>query len=292
MNSDDPFTLHRDRLHAIAYRMTGSVSDADDIVQEAWLRWERTDTTAVESPEAWLVRATTNLAIDRSRSIARRRESYVGPYLPEPLLADARPQFDDPAHHAELVDSLTFAFLVMLDRLEPIERAVLLLHDVFGYSFSEIAPIVERTSASCRQIASRTRRRLDDARVARKPIDEAHDERMLNQLVVALGTGDIDAVVALLSPHIVVTSDGGNERHAARREVVGIGRASRFLVNLAKRQTPTMTFEFVRSNGAPALVVRDSGNPFQILTIACADDGRIARVFSVLNPSKLRALDV
>jgi RNA polymerase sigma-70 factor, ECF subfamily len=270
--------------------MTGSVSDADDIVQDAWLRWQRVDPAEVRSNEAWLVRTTTNLAIDRSRAIARRRESYVGPFLPEPLLADARPQFDDPAHHAELVDSLTFAFLVMLDGLDPIERAVLLLHDVFGYPFNEVAAMVDRSAANCRQIATRTRQRLRNERVASRRSDSGHERRMLHELVGALAEGAVDRVVALLSPEIVVTSDGGAERHAARRAVVGVDRATRLLVNLAKRQTDSMSFVFVEANGGQALLLRDGSDPFLLLTIACDDTGRIARVYSVLNPDKLRHL--
>ena len=142
----------RPRLFGIAYRMTGSVADAEDVCQEAWLRWRAVDPAAVTTPEAYLVRTVTNLAIDRLRSAQHRRETYVGPYLPEPLLAD-----DDPAAAAELSDSLTLAFLVLLDELSPVERAVLLLHDVFGYEFDDVAAAVGRSSTACRQIASRTR---------------------------------------------------------------------------------------------------------------------------------------
>ena len=290
MNDLEGFERHRRRLHGIAYRMTASVADADDIVQEAWLRWQRASNAKIVSDEAWLVRVVTNLAIDRSRAISRRREDYVGPYLPEPLPDLARPQFDDPEHHAELVDSLTFAFLVMLDRLEPVERAVLLLHDVFGYSFAEIAPIVDRSAANCRQIASRTRQRLrDEPRAPHR--DVAHDRRTLHELVGALAAGDADRVVSLLSPNIVVMSDGGPQRHAARRQVVGVHRASRLLLNLATRLTDTMTVEFVDANGGPAMLTRERGEPFLLLTIACDEAGHISHVYSVLNPDKLRLLD-
>ena len=290
MNRTDEFAAVRERLHGIAYRMTGSVSDADDIVQEAWLRWSRADRAEIDSVDAWLVRVTTNLAIDRSRSIATRRETYVGPYLPEPLVESGSRPADDPATQVELCDSLTFAFLVMLDTLEPVARAVLLLHDVFGYRFDEIAPMVDRSATACRQIASRTRRRLEaDRGVVRHP-DGPHQARMLGELVAALAEGDIERVVTMLSPDVVVQSDGGPNRHAARRSVLGPHRASRLLVNLAARSLPTMTFELVPSNGLTALLVRDGDEPFLWLTISCDRNGRIARVWSQLNPDKLRHL--
>jgi RNA polymerase sigma-70 factor (ECF subfamily) len=295
---DPEFERQRERLHGIAYRMTSSVADADDVVQEVWVRWHAADRAQIEQPEAWLVRVATNLAIDRSRARARRREVYVGPDLPEPLVHGAsssvagRAPAVDPAEQAALGDSLTFAFLVLLDELEPVARAVMLLHDVFAYSFDEIATMVDRTPAACRQIASRARRHL----AARAPgrdvrrADRAHDARMLDELVVSMAAGEADRVISLLSPGVVVTSDGGAHRHAARRPVVGADRAARLLVNLAARVTPTMTFEPIEANGGPALLVRDGGAPFLLLTIACGDDGRIERVFSQLNPDKLRHL--
>ncbi len=162
MSTADEFEALRPRLFGIAYRMTGSVGDAEDACQDAWLRWQRVDRGAVDNAEAYLVRVVTHLALDRLQSAQRRRESYVGPYLPEPLIADTTAV--QPEAAAELTDSLTFAFLVLLDELTPRERAVLLLHDVFGYPFDEIAPMIDLTPAACRQLASRTRRKLDHER--------------------------------------------------------------------------------------------------------------------------------
>lgn len=287
MSALDTFTAARERLFGIAYRMTGSVADADDIVQDAWLRWERADTARVDNAEAWLVRTTTNLAIDRSRAVARRREEYVGPFLPEPIVESI--DTTDPQSHNELTDSLTFAFLVMLDQLEPVARAVLLLHDVFGYSFDEIAPMVDRTAAACRQIASRTRRRLAEQRVELRSATEEHERRMLNELVHGLMLGDVERVVALLSPDVVQIDDGGPNRRAARYAIVGAERVSRFLVNLTKRFTPS-GLDFVRVNGQAGLVIRVDGRPEIVACAEFAPDGRIRRIYAQLNPDKLTHL--
>ncbi len=289
----ETFEAARPRLFAIAYRMTGSVSDAEDLCQEAWLRWERVDHATVEAPEGWLVRTVTNLAIDRSRSARHRRERYVGPYLPEPLvsgpLADATAS-DDPETHSELADSLTFAFLVVLDELDPAARAVFLLHDVFGYSFNEVATIVGRTPAACRQIASRTRRRLDERSVDVRRATAAHEQRMLSALTGALLEGDIDAVIALLAPDVVQLDDGGPVRRAARRPIVGPHRVARLMVNLTKRMPSDVELEFARVNANPGVVVRHRGHTEMVLSLEFSPDGRVRRIWTQLNPEKLRHL--
>ena len=172
----ETFEALRPRLFGIAYRMTGSVGDAEDACQDAWLRWQTVDTARVENPEAYLVRTVTRLAIDRLKSAQHRRETYVGPYLPEPLVVDDDTD-SQPESAAELADSLTLAFLVLLDELSPVERAVLLLHDVFAYSFEEIAGMVDLSAAACRQLASRTRRKLDHDRVELRRPQEARANR-------------------------------------------------------------------------------------------------------------------
>lgn len=290
MNPLEVFQTNRERLFGIAYRMTGSVSDADDIVQEAWLRWERADHAGIDSPEAWLVRATTNLAIDRSRLIVRRREDYVGPFLPEPIVEPI--DATDPQAHSELTDSLTFAFLVMLDQLEPVARAVLLLHDVFGYSFDEIASMVDRSAGACRQIASRTRKRLDARRVEFSHVTREHERRVLEELVHGLLLGDAEQVVELLSPDVVQFDDGGPDRRAARRAIVGPDRVSRLLVNLTKRLVGGGVggLEFVRVNGRPGLLIRVDDRPDIVACVEFAPDGRIGRIYAQLNPDKLSHL--
>ena len=279
----------RPRLFGIAYRMTGSVGDAEDACQDAWLRWQRVDHASVDNAEAYLVRTVTRIAIDRLRSAQHRRETYVGPYLPEPLVADDPTA--QPETAAELADSLTFAFLVMLDELSPVERAVLLLHDVFGYTFDEVATMVDSSPAACRQLASRTRRKLDHEREALRRPDEAREQELITQLLATIATGDVDEVMHLLAPDVVLLSDGGALRHAARRPVVGPDRVARLLVNLAKRVlTAEVEIRAVQVNGEPGLLFVLDGHPDNVLSFSFAPDGRARRLYSQLNPEKLHHL--
>jgi RNA polymerase sigma-70 factor (ECF subfamily) len=218
MSATASFEQHRLHLFDVAYRMLGSVAEAEDIVQEAWLRWAQAERDGVDDARAFLTTVVSRLAIDRLRSAQRRRETYVGPWLPEPLPTWTTPRGGDalgPEDAADLADSLTFAFLTMLDQLHPDERAVLLLHDVFGYQFGEVAAMVGRSEAACRQLASRARRRLrrvDEDRLApartRPPVE--HVDRFL----AALAVGDVPEVLAVLAPDVVLVSDGGPDHHA------------------------------------------------------------------------------
>ncbi len=283
-NSLATYTAHRDRLFGVAYRMTGRVCDANDICQETWLRWDAVDPATVENPEAYLVRITTRLALDRAHSAAARRESYVGPYLPEPVCEVTR---NDPGEAAELADSMTFAFLVILDELKPIERAVFLLHDVFGYSFDEIASSVDRTPASCRQIASRTRKRVHrSGEMYRRPTKE-HQTNVITQMIGHTLSGDIGALMTLLAPDVVQLDDAGPNRRAARNPIVGADRVARFEVNLAKRIVPQGTVEFIEVNGNVGLIFRVDGSPDMVMTFAWSLDGLVKRVFVQMNPEKL-----
>jgi RNA polymerase sigma-70 factor, ECF subfamily len=284
----DEFEALRPRLFGIAYRMTGSVSDAEDACQDAWLRWQRVDRTAVESAEAYLVRIVTRLALDRLQSAQRRRETYVGPYLPEPLVGDA--VATQPEAAAELADSLTLAFLVLLDELAPKARAVLLLHDVFGYPFDEIGQMVELSPAACRQLAVRTRRKLDHERDSLRRPDEAREQELVGNLVATIVAGNVDAVMSLLAPDVVLLSDGGPNRHAARRPVVGADRVARLMVNLAKRLTATSDMRVVHVNGEPGLLFVEDGALDNVLSFSFTPDGRVRRLYSQLNPEKLRHL--
>jgi RNA polymerase sigma-70 factor (ECF subfamily) len=195
-----------------------------------------------------------------------------------------------PERMSELSDSLTFAFLVLMDELGPTERAVFLLHDVFGYSFDEVADAVGRSPAACRQVASRARRHLDDERVELRRADEAHEQEMVAKMSTAMLHGDIEGLMALLSPDVVQLDDGGPNRHAGRRPIVGPHRVSRLMVNIAKRLHPDTEVEVVRVNGNPGVLLRIHGRPDLVLTIQFGPDGLIRRVWSQLNPDKLAHL--
>lgn len=286
----DPETLERvanderPRLLAIAYRMTGSHSDAEDIVQEALLRAHRTAPADIETPAAYLTTITTRLAIDHLRSARVRRESYVGPWLPEPIATDPAP---DAAAHALLADHLSMAFLVVLESLSPDERAVLLLHDVFAYPHADIAIVLGRSEASCRQLLRRSRRRLDAGR-ARTDADLDRRDEVTRRFIDACHGGDLDAFLELLTDDSVLTFDGGPEvRTAARRPIHGADRVARFLAYVVNRLAdgriaPTTL------NGGPAIsVASQSGDLIGAVFVEPGLDGRIAEIRWVRNPAKL-----
>jgi RNA polymerase sigma-70 factor (ECF subfamily) len=285
------FEDHRHLLFGVAYRMLGSVSDAEDVVQDAWLRWSAIDRSHVEDAGAFLTTVVSRLSLDRLRSARHRRERYVGPWLPEPLPTQRAPQPppDGPEEAAELADSLTFAFLTMLDQLEPEERAVLLLHDVFGYRFREVADMVDRSEAACRQLASRARRRLHVVGTAQPPGGTRPADAQVERFLTAMATGDIDSVLAVLAPDVVLVSDGGPDHRAARRPVHGSDRVGRLLVHLASRMPAGTTVTAQDINGEPGIIVAVDGVPFLTLGFAGGPQG-IDRVWLVRNPSKLAHL--
>ncbi len=288
------FEAHRDRLFGLAYQMTGSVSDAEDVVQETWIRWQRADTATIESPEGWLVRVATNVSLDRLRSAQRRRELYVGSWLPEPLVGRWDPSGPsagpggDPGDRVVDAESLTLAFLVVLDELRPEDRAVFLLHEVFAYPYDEIADVVGRSPAACRQAVSRARQRIERSGALHPRPKDADEEALLARVVEALTAGDIGAVMGYLAPDVVVVSDGGSERRAARRPVVGPHRAARLLVNLAKRVPEDAELVLQRFNGDPTIVLREHGELHTTLTFEFDEQGRLRRVYAMRNPQKLR----
>ncbi len=286
-SAEHVFEAERPRLTGLAYRMLGSLSDAEDVVQEAWLRWQRADHDEIRNPAAWLTTVSSRLALDRLRTQRRRREDYVGPWLPEPIVtAPAGGVGADPAHAAELAESMTLGFLVVLDRLGPVERAVFLLADVFGEPYAEIAEVVDRSPEACRQIASRARRKVRAERERAVPADES----LLAELVGAVMVGDVDAVLSLLSPEVVLVSDGGPNRRAARHPVLGPAKVARLLINLAQRLPSDGDVAFEQVNAGPALVLRS-----EELTCALSADrderGAVSAVRILINPDKLAGLD-
>jgi RNA polymerase sigma-70 factor, ECF subfamily len=280
------FAAYRPLLFSIAYRMLGSAMDAEDVVQEAFLRWQQRDPAAVASPKSYLTTVVTHLAIDALRSARVRREEYIGQWLPEPLVADERAVDADPV---ALAESLSLAFMTLLERLTPIERAVFLLHDVFAYPFDEIARIVGKTSANCRQIALRARRHLG----ARRPRFVSHreeQERLTEQFMRACTSGDLTALLALLADDVTVYSDGGGKAAAIRRPLSGADRVGRFFIGIAAKAPPTFAFRVATINGQPSLVGELDGRPFGVYALETADE-RIRAIRVVLNPDKLHGLE-
>ncbi len=275
---------------AIAYRMTGSVSDAEDIGQEAFLRLERArhDGETVESERAWLSTVTTRLAIDHMRSARVRRESYVGPWLPEPLLTEDGP---GPAEQAEVADTVSQAFLVLLETLSPVERAVFLLREVFGYDYPQVAEAVGKGEENCRQIARRARKHVE-GREARFEADRSHSDELLDRFLEASESGDVEALKEILAADAVVYSDGGGKVSAARHPFSGIDRIARFMVKITVRRLARDGFRRrrINVNGAPGqMTINPDGEVTDVLTVEVGD-GLIRTIRIVRNPDKLRHL--
>ena len=276
---------HRGRLFGLAYRMLGSATEAEDVVQETFLRWHGTDPATVENPAGWLTTVCSRLCLDRLRSARHRRESYVGPWLPEPLLTE-----DDPAERVVDHESLTLAFLVVLDSLTPPERVAFLLHDVFGHPHEEIATVLSRSPAAVRQLASRARRRVREAQVPH-PVPRDDGERLVDAFVSATLGGDLDTLLRLLAPDVEMTSDGGGLVSAARRPVQGADRVARFLLGLARQAEEGDELITTWVNGAPGLIIRRQGRTDTVFALTVAD-GRVTQIHAIRNPDKLTAVDV
>jgi len=275
----------RPRLFGLAYRMLGDAHDAEDVVQEGFLRWHQADRAAVEAPEGWMVSVVTRLAIDRLRRARTERRTYVGPWLPEPV-ATAEPA---PDRAAELASDLSIALLVLLERLAPEERAAFLLREVFDVGYPELARILERSEPATRQMVHRARERVrtDRARFAVPP--EAH-ERILRRFLDALASDDEEGLLALLAPDATFTSDGGGKVYAARRVIVGAERIARLLLSLQRKGVLAAAHEIATVNGAPALLTRRDGRVVAVTTFA-VDGTRIVDAYRVLNPDKLRRVE-
>jgi RNA polymerase sigma-70 factor (ECF subfamily) len=282
----DPFEAQRPRLIRLAYRMLGSMAEAEDVAQDAWLRWQGAERAAIADPAAWLVRVATRLALDRLRADKARRAAYRGPWLPEPLIEDIA---DDPVERAEEV---SVAFLLALERLSPLERAVFLLHDVFDTGYPDVAETLQRSEAACRQLAARAR---EHVRQAQPRFQVARDEaaRLAVAFMEAARRNDLGALKALLAEDAVMITDGGGKRGAALRPLVGRDDVLRFIHGLFWRQGWPAGAELVRLariNGSPGAILR---TPDGLSTIAFEPDGegRIGAIYVVRNPDKLHALE-
>ena len=272
----------RPLLFSIAYRMLGSVADAEDAVQEAFLRWDGVPAGSIESPKAFLSKVVTRLCIDRLRSARHRRETYVGPWLPEPLVGESVP---DASVEAERADSLSMAFLVVLESLSPLERAAFLLHEVFGYDYAELAEILGRKADACRQLVHRAKQNVA-ARRPRFEVDRERQRELLASFTAACALGDVESLKQLLTEDVVLQSDGGGRVKAARRPIVGAAKVARFLVGIVRKEPPGWSNRVVDVNGQPGLAIYDDDVITTVVTVDVADD-LIQGIHIVVNPEKL-----
>ena len=294
------FEAERARLVGLAYRMLGSRSDAEDIVQDAWLRWQRQgdDRALIDRPAAWLTTVVSRLSLDLLRARQRDRADYVGPWLPEPVLL-----VDDPSVTVERRDSLRLGFVHLLERLNPRERVAFVLADVFDEPHQSISTVLDESVVNCRQLVSRARRKL----TAAPTIDTASTSAAaaanasimppmgpssagaLDAFLAAAAGGDVDALLAALAPGVVLVSDGGRDRHAARRPVLGADRVARFVLTIAQRIPADATFDVVAVNGERALLISSHARPVLVLSVEGGSDG-VDAIRVVVNPTKLAAL--
>lgn len=292
MGTAEVYEQLRPLMFSIAYRMVGAVSEAEDIVQEAFLRYyprAESGRDAIDSPKAYLSAVTTRLCIDHLRSARARREAYLGEWLPEPLLTDTAAP--DPAGRAEDADSLSMAFLLLLERLSPVERAVFLLHDVFGYGYDEIAGIVGKNAGNCRQLALRARRHVSEHR-PRFEVSRRKREELAGRFFRAVGDGDMDGLIAMLAADVVVYGDSGGTSPSWPRPIAGRDRAGRLLLGLARQiRQLGITIRPDEINGQPGARFLDPGGHLINVFVLDIADGQVQAVRSVINPQKLRHLE-
>ena len=283
--ANDPFVEHRNLLFTVAYELLGSAADAEDVVQESWLRWSQVDRTQVRDPRAYLVRIVSRQALNQLRTLSRRREDYVGEWLPEPLLTSP-----DVADDVELAESVSIAMLAVLESLTPTERAVFVLHEVFDVPFDEIADAVEKTPAAVRQIAHRARNHVA-ARRPRVAVDRSEHLEVVERLVAALNTGDVQSLMDVLAPDVVSVADGGGKvRGAARRPIVGAERIVAYLAGGIAKYGGTFQASPIWVNGGPGVRVEVDGALASIVSLTI-EHGRITRIFAIANPDKLARID-
>jgi RNA polymerase sigma-70 factor, ECF subfamily len=281
------FQRHRPTLFGIAYRMLGSVGDAEDVLQDAWLKWSTVAGEGVDQPRAYLARTVTNLSLNRLKSAAVRRESYVGPWLPEPLVTAE----DDAGSALEQAEDVSLAVLVVLETLSPLERAVFVLADVFGYSFGEIAAMLDRSETSVRQVGSRARSHVQ----ARRPRYDAPADvrrRITDEFLAACVGGDLNRMMALLAPDVAAWTDGGGKIRAALRPVRGADRVARWTLGVMRMSVPEAGTWPVLVNGQPGVLITSAGQLDSVAALDLDADGKISAIRLIRNPDKLRHLDV
>jgi len=289
------FESHRSHLMAVAYRMLGTRTEAEDAVQEAWLRYAAADRSEIREPRAWLTTTTARICLDILRSARVRREAYVGPWLPEPVvtrLPGPGGFGPDPAERAALTDEVSYALLVVMERLTPEQRVALVLHDVFAVPFDEIAEVLSTTPAAARQLASRARRAVADDGTPRHRPDRAEQRRVVAAFVAAVESGDIDGLLTVLAPDVVAVGDGGGAAPAGRHPVEGAVQVSRFMAGLFRRamREAAVRFEPVLVNGELGLLGEMTyltGEVQRLVMAFAVADGRITRIFDQVNPAKL-----
>ncbi|MEV5430801.1 RNA polymerase sigma-70 factor [Streptomyces sp. NPDC052701] len=284
----DVFERHRPVLLGVAYRMLGRVADAEDVVQEAWLRWSGADRGDVREPRGYLVRVTTRLAIDRLRQIKARGETYVGPWLPEPYVTDFGDTVQDTAERAVLADSVSLAVLVVLESLSPLERAVFVLREAFGFPHHEIAAMLDRGEPAIRQLAARARRHVEERR-PRYEVDPAQRRDLTERFLAAAAGGDLEALMALLAPDVRLVGDSGGKARAPLRELRTADKVGRFLLGAARKGIADLSLRFLELNGGPAALALSGDEPDSVFQVDVAD-GRIQAVYVIRNPDKLRSL--
>ncbi len=282
----DEVEQHRSALFGLAYRMLGSVMDAEDIVQEAFIRWQNTPDAEVRSSRAYLMTIVTRLCVDHLRLAHVKREAYVGMWLPEPLMQST--ESNDPAHIVELDESISTAFMVLMESLAPLDRAVFLLHEVFSYTFADIAGIVGRTPDDCRQIGHRARQRVNHGR-PRYEVTTDTVERIVQEFLGACLDGDISELLVLLNPAVVVTNDSGGKVSAVRNDILGADRVARLFLGVFHRWSAHLTFQIEAVNGQSALIFYTGEQPVCVASFELCD-GQILHIYQVFNPDKLKRI--
>ncbi|MBG0830421.1 RNA polymerase sigma-70 factor [Planomonospora sp. ID67723] len=290
------FEEHRDLLTGVAYRILGTVADAEDVVQEAWLRWSGADTAAVDNDRAYLIKVTTRLAIDRLRRIASRRESYVGQWLPEPVVTAA-----DVAERVELTTSVELALLVVLETLSPLERAVFVLREAFALPYAEIGEAIGRSEATARQLGRRAKQHVEEGR-PRFDVDRVRRREITERFIGACSDGDLDGLIAMLAADATLVADGGGKIKAPLRTIAGREKVTRFLTSIATEAgvrwfmdavgaaaADGLTVQFSDVNGAPAAVVTAGGRVVTVFSLVIRD-GLIETIYMIANPEKLSRL--